>query len=196
MSEVISIQFPDISGDVSAYTAFLRADDGAGTLLNTGGDTIAETGATGLWTFTLTESRLPSMNYFVRVYSGTTETPANLVYDGLLLPAQTLVDKEAMTAESASELRDSLGLASPNLDARFLSIEESIPALVMAALQTGTQVFGHSYLESHKRTLMASGAATLTGAGTGTEVMTSSDSSKTATFTVDSSGNVSAVVWT
>lgn len=67
---------------------------------------------------------------------------------------------------------------------------------VMNALGSGTQVFGHSYLESLKRVEMASGAATLSGAGTGTEVMTSSDSSKTATFTVDGSGNVSAVVWT
>lgn len=64
------------------------------------------------------------------------------------------------------------------------------------ALGSGTQVFGHSYLESIKRIEVTAGAATLSGAGTGTEVMTSSDASKTATFTVDGSGNVSSLVWT
>lgn len=66
---------------------------------------------------------------------------------------------------------------------------------VITALGSGTEVFGHSYLESIKRIEVVAGAATLSGAGTGTEVMTSSDSSKTATFTADSSGNVSSVVW-
>jgi len=60
-------------------------------------------------------------------------------------------------------------------------------------LAIGTPVFGHSYLESIKRIEIVAGAATLAGAGSGTEVMTSSDASKTATFTVDPSGNVSAV---
>jgi hypothetical protein len=67
---------------------------------------------------------------------------------------------------------------------------------VITLLGSGTQVYGHSYLESIKRIEVVSGAATLTGAGTGTEVMTSSDASKTVTFTVDGSGNISAAVWT
>ena len=91
MTETISVQFPDISGDVSGYIAFLR--DEAGTLLNGSGDTITETGATGLWTFTLAETRVAGTHYLVRIYSGTTETPANLVYDGTLYAGQTLVDK-------------------------------------------------------------------------------------------------------
>lgn len=91
MSETISIQFPDISGDVSGFTAFMRSE--AGELLNTGGDTIAETGATGLWTFTLSESRVAAADYHVRVYSGTTETAENLVYDGILYAGQSIVDK-------------------------------------------------------------------------------------------------------
>lgn len=66
---------------------------------------------------------------------------------------------------------------------------------VVALLASGTEVFGHSYLESIRRIEVVSGAATLSGAGTGTEVMVSSDASKTATFTVDGSGNISAVVW-
>lgn len=72
----------------------------------------------------------------------------------------------------------------------------AIATSVISALSSGTEVFGHSYLESIKRVEVASGAATLSGAGTGTEVMTSSDGSKTATFTVDGSGNISSVVWT
>lgn len=91
MSEVISVQFPDISGDVSGHTAFIR--DEAGALLNTGGDAIAETGATGLWTFTLGETRVKSIDYFVRIYSGSTEVKENLVFDGILFAEQSLVDK-------------------------------------------------------------------------------------------------------
>lgn len=91
MSETISIQFPDISGDVSGYTAFMR--DEAGVLLNTGGDALAETGATGLWTFTLAETRLGGRDYFVRIYSGTVESRSYLVFDGILFAGQSLVDK-------------------------------------------------------------------------------------------------------
>lgn len=70
-----------------------------------------------------------------------------------------------------------------------------VPGDTVTLLGSGTEVYGHSIIESIKRIEVVSGAATLSGAGTGTEVMTSSDSSKTATFTVDGSGNVSAVVW-
>jgi hypothetical protein len=91
MSETISIQFPDISGDATGHTAFIR--DEAGTILDVGGAAITETGATGLWTFTLTGPRVSGVNYFVRVYSGATETAANIVYDGILYAGQTLVDK-------------------------------------------------------------------------------------------------------
>jgi hypothetical protein len=92
MSEVISIQFPDISGDVSGYTAFIRNE--AGALLNGVGDAITETGATGLWTFTLAETRAANTDYHVRIYAGAAEVPAELVYDGILYAGQTLVDKQ------------------------------------------------------------------------------------------------------
>ena len=59
----------------------------------------------------------------------------------------------------------------------------------------GTSIFGHSYQESIKRIEMCSGAATLSGAGTGTEVMTSSDGTKTAEFTVSPEGNITLVVF-
>jgi len=60
---------------------------------------------------------------------------------------------------------------------------------------SGAEIFGHSAIDSFKRIEVASGNATLSGAGTGTEILTSEDASLTATFTVDGSGNVSAIVW-
>ena len=92
MAETITVRFPDISGDATAYTAFLRNE--AGTLLNSGGDTITETAGTSLWSFTLAETRVASDYYTVGIYSGTSETAAQLVFDGLLYPGQTLVDKD------------------------------------------------------------------------------------------------------
>jgi hypothetical protein len=89
MAETIVVDFADIAGDVSAYTAFVRSR--AGALLNTGGDAISEIGG-GVWNFTLTEARVVNTHYFVRIYSGSTETPANLVYDGILYPGQLLVN--------------------------------------------------------------------------------------------------------
>lgn len=92
MAETITVRFPDISGDATAYTAFLRNE--AGTLLNSGGDTITETAGTSLWSFTLAETRVANAYYTVGIYSGTSETAAQLVFDGLLYPGQTLVDKD------------------------------------------------------------------------------------------------------
>ena len=65
----------------------------------------------------------------------------------------------------------------------------------MDYLAQGTPVFGHSYQEALKRIEIVAGAATITGAGTGSEVMTSTDGTKTATFTADPDGNVSLVVF-
>lgn len=91
MSEVITVSFPDIMGDVSAYSVFLRDD--AGTLLNTGGDTIAEIGASGIWSFTLSENRVANTPYLARIYSGPLEVAANLVYEDDLHPGQTRIGK-------------------------------------------------------------------------------------------------------
>lgn len=71
----------------------------------------------------------------------------------------------------------------------------TVAAAVISDLGSGTEVFGHSYLASIKRIEVTAGSATLTGAGTGTEVMTSTDAAETLTLTVDGSGNVTAVVW-
>ena len=70
-----------------------------------------------------------------------------------------------------------------------------IGAAVISALGSGTEVFGHSYLVAMKRIEVASGNSTLSGAGSGTEVLTSEDSSLVATYTVDASGNISAIGW-
>ncbi|TXH17049.1 MAG: hypothetical protein E6R03_04535 [Hyphomicrobiaceae bacterium] len=78
----VYVWFPDIAGDVSGYTIFLR-DETTGALLNTGGDAITEI-ATGLWSFTLGETRPPNKNYLAAIYSGTTETTDNLVYADML----------------------------------------------------------------------------------------------------------------
>lgn len=60
-------------------------------------------------------------------------------------------------------------------------------------LLLGTPVFGHSYKEAIKRIEMCSGAATLVGAGTGVETMTSTDGTKTAIFVASPEGNISSV---
>lgn len=88
MPETISIPFPDIAGDTSGYTAFLR--NSAGALLNTGGDAITEV-ATGHWTFTLAETRVKNTNYFVSIYSGSTESASYLVYYDVLYAGQLIV---------------------------------------------------------------------------------------------------------
>lgn len=91
MSETIYVRFPDISGDSSGHTAFLRHPV-TGALLNSGGDAIAESGSTGLWSFTLAETRLENVNYDVGIYSGSSESAANLVYDGILRSGLSRVD--------------------------------------------------------------------------------------------------------
>lgn len=110
MSETISIHFPEISGDASDYTAFLYAEDG--TLLNSGGDAIAEVGSSGVWTFTLAETRTVRANYFVRVYYGTTESAGNLVYHHVLYAGQTLVGQQ-FQASNVTLIRGTVGATSP-----------------------------------------------------------------------------------
>lgn len=89
MSEVITVDFPAIAGDVSTYTAFLRTE--AGTLLNSGGDTLGgEVG--GVFSFTLGETRVANTHYLVRIYSGSSETASEIVFAGRLYPGQTMVD--------------------------------------------------------------------------------------------------------
>ncbi len=106
MSETNYVHFPDISGDVSGYTAFVRLED-TGALLNTGGDAITESGSTGLWSWSQAEDRVACKDYRVRIYSGTTETPANLVYDGVLYANMNIVDKPFSASKTV--LRGTVG---------------------------------------------------------------------------------------
>lgn len=111
MSETIRVRFPEISGDVSGHTAFLRHPV-TGALLNTGGDAITESGSTGLWSFTLAEARAANTDYHVAIYSGTTETAANLVFDGVLRSGLLLVDAE-FEPHNKTFIRGTVGATSP-----------------------------------------------------------------------------------
>lgn len=99
MPETITVDFSDLMGDVATYTAFLRAEVG-GALLNSGGDVITETSGTGIFSFTLAETRVASTHYLVRIYSGSSETAANSVFTGRLWPGQTMVDKDGNTPQT------------------------------------------------------------------------------------------------
>ncbi|GEM_PF-1311794 len=114
MSAVISISFPHISGVVSGHTAFVR--DEAGALLNTGGDTILETGSTGVWTFTLSEVRVTNASYLVRIYSGSVEVTDELVFDGVLHAGQLLVDKvgDSFLFSNRTIIRGVVGATAPS----------------------------------------------------------------------------------
>jgi hypothetical protein len=57
----------------------------------------------------------------------------------------------------------------------------------------GTPVFGHSYNEAFKRIEMFCGASQSSGAGTGTETLTSVDGLKTAVVVVTPAGDISSV---
>ncbi len=111
MSETITVRFPDISGDVSGYTAFVRHGT-TGALLNTGGDAISESGSTGLWSFTLAETRAENTNYDVAIYSGSSEVAANLVYDGILRAGLLKVDAQ-FEATNKTEIRGTVSGTSP-----------------------------------------------------------------------------------
>lgn len=117
MSETILVRFPDISGDVSGHTAFLRHES-SGALLNTSGDAITESGSTGLWSFTLGETRVENINYDVAIYSGASETAANLVYDGVLRAGLLKVD-ELFEATNRTVISGTVGVATTPSTTQF-----------------------------------------------------------------------------
>jgi len=90
------------------------------------------------------------------------------------------IDANALATDAVSEIQSGLSTHAA--------------ADVISALASGTEVFGHSYLESIKRIEVKSGSK-LSGAGTGTEIQTSVDAAKTVTWTVDGSGNITDEVW-
>ena len=87
MSETITLQALDLSGET--LTMFLRKSDG--TLLNTDGDAMTESGSTGVFTATLAESRTGLGPLAVRICAGS-ETADNLLYDGFLAEGSSVID--------------------------------------------------------------------------------------------------------
>lgn len=87
MPESIKLNALDLSGET--LTLFLRKSDG--TLLNTGGDPMTESGTTGFFTATLTESRVGLGSLAVRVCAGV-ESAANVLYDGFLPEGSLVID--------------------------------------------------------------------------------------------------------
>jgi hypothetical protein len=87
MPETITLHALDLSGETT-LKLFLRKDDG--TLLNTGGDDLAEIGSSGVFTATLTESRTELGDLSYRVCLAT-ETADNLLIDGFLPETETTI---------------------------------------------------------------------------------------------------------
>jgi hypothetical protein len=108
MSETITLHALDLSGETT-LKLFLRKDDG--TLLNTGGDTLAEISSSGVFTATLAESRSGLGTLAVRVCDGT-ETADNLLYDDFLPEGTTVIGaKVAAELDSGSITAVQSGLA-------------------------------------------------------------------------------------
>lgn len=146
MSEQITVPFPDIAGDASTYTAFVRKETGA--RLHATGMTVTETGDPGLFVFTLGTDREENTNYFVRIYSGTGETAANLVYDGILYAGQTLVDKED-EALNTTLIRGTVGASPTPTQSAFT------PSLLSTAASVLNQFAGRVVIFSNKTTTAA-----------------------------------------
>jgi hypothetical protein len=101
MPETITLQALDLSGET--LTMFLRKADG--TLLNTGGDAMTESGSTGVFTATLEEARTGLGPLAVRICAGA-ETADNLLYDGFLVEGTTVIDSATLAElDSASLVR-------------------------------------------------------------------------------------------
>jgi hypothetical protein len=104
MSETITLQALDLSGET--LTMFLRKSDGS--LLNTGGDAMTESGSTGVFTATLAEARTGLGPLAVRICAGT-ETANNLLYDGFLVEGTTVIDSKVnaeLDSSSVSAVAD------------------------------------------------------------------------------------------
>ena len=101
MSEVITFHALDLSGEIG-LKLYLRKSDG--TLLNTGGDALAEVSSSGMFQATLAEVRTGFGSLAVRVCDGT-ETADNLLYDGFLSEGSTTI---GATVELDSGVTDQL----------------------------------------------------------------------------------------
>lgn len=87
MPETIIFHALDLSGETT-LKLFLRKDDGS--LLNTGGDALAEISSSGVFAATLAEPRTGLGTLSVRVCDGT-ESADNLLYDDFLPESSTVI---------------------------------------------------------------------------------------------------------
>lgn len=136
MSETILIPFPDIAGDASTFTAFVR--DEAGALLNGAGDVVTEPVPT-LRAFTLDEDRDPTADYHVRIYSGSAETADELVYDAVLYAGQLIVGKQW----NPTVIRGIVGATSPTTTS-FTPSYVSVDGAVVNQWKGRIIVFSHT----------------------------------------------------
>lgn len=104
MSEVITFHALDLSGE-TGLKLYLRKSDGS--LLNTGGDALAEVSSSGMFQATLAEARTGLGSLSVRVCDGT-ETADNLLYDGFLPEGSTVigagVELDSVTAQKITNI--------------------------------------------------------------------------------------------
>lgn len=123
MSETITLQALDLSGET--LTMFLRKSDG--TLLNTGGDAMTESGSTGVFTATLAEARTGLGPLAVRICAGS-ETADNLLYDGFLVEGTTVINsvmRAELDSATATQI-DTIEAALTTLGSDSTTVERSV----------------------------------------------------------------------
>lgn len=116
MPEVITFHALDLSGE-TGLKLYLRKSDG--TLLNTGGDDLAEVSSSGMFQTTLAEARTGLGSLSVRVCDGT-ETADNLLYDGFLAEGSAVI---GATVELDSAARVKLAGEQPDCNVLRTDVE-------------------------------------------------------------------------
>lgn len=129
MPETITLHALDLSGETT-LKLFLREDDG--TLLNTGGDALAEIGSTGVFQATLGESRVGLGTLNVRVCD-TVETADGLLIDDALPESSTVIGS-TVTAVLDSAVQTQLDDIEDSIDTYIAGIS------AVASTTTGTIV--------------------------------------------------------
>jgi len=107
MSEIITYLDAGMSGETTLML-FLR-NPADGTLLNTGGDALADPDSVGVFVATLAESRTGLGDLYVIICDGA-EHPDNLVFDGRLIEGQSVIG-ESGVAELDSAGREAIAEA-------------------------------------------------------------------------------------
>lgn len=143
MSETISIHLPDFSGTATLNLFLRRTDTGA--MLNTGGDALSESPASsGRFVGTLAESRVGLGTLVASVCDGT-ESADNLVWDGWLAEAASLVTDTYGPAELDSATQTQIDNI---LDGVAWMLADATGAIAAPQSATATAiltVFGSTY---------------------------------------------------